>query len=93
MYKKVIFTALMLGACVMGVAQTQTGINQNEMAETTVLNSHKSMLENMQLRLNDRQAKVKVDFGNAKNDSQFLYQPELVDSMLKVLPTLDKVYK
>lgn len=93
MYKKVIFTALMLGVCVMGVAQTQTGINQNEMAETTVLNSHKSMLENMQLRLNDRQAKVKVDFGNAKNDSQFLYQPELVDSMLKVLPTLDKVYK
>ena len=93
MYKKMLVATLMLGISVVGFSQTNEIKNADpkELAKTIVENNQKELLDKMKRRLNDRnEPNVKFD----KEMTQFLYQENLIDSVLKAKShRLKDVYK
>ncbi len=85
MYKKVLITTLMLGICVAGFSQTREvkNVNPKDLAKIVVDNSQKELLDKMQRRLKDRN-EPNVKFSKKMIEAQqFLYQENLIDSVLK----------
>lgn len=93
MYKKMLVATLMLGISLVGFSQTNEIKNADpkELAKTIVENNQKELLDKMKRRLNDRnEPNVKFD----KEMTQFLYQENLIDSVLKAKShRLKDVYK
>lgn len=86
----------MLSVGMVGFSKTEKikNVNPKELAKTVVENSQKELLDKMQRRLKDRNEKpVKFDKMKAE-EQQFLYQENLIDSVLKAKSHLLKdVYK
>lgn len=82
MYRKLFITVLMLGIGMVGFSQTnESKADPKEVAKTAAKNSTEELLDRMSLKLKDKNAQ-KPHFGNAKE--QFLYQENLIDSVLKL---------
>ncbi len=85
MHRKVLITALMLGVSMVGFSQTNEikNVNPEVLAKTVVENSQKELLDKMSRRLKDRnEPNVKFD-KKMTEAQQFLYQEDLIDSVLK----------
>ncbi len=86
MYRKVLITALMLSIGMVGFSKTEEikSVNPKELAKTVAENSQKELLGKMQHRLKERNEKFNLKFGKNKTEGQqFLYQENLIDSVLK----------
>ena len=86
MCKKVLISMLMLGICMVGFSQTNTGniSNPKDAAKVAVENSQKELLDKMQRRLKDRnEPKPNKEFNKLTEAQQFLFKESLIDSVLK----------
>ncbi len=86
MNKKVLFIAL--GCAISAIITTNAAetekVGPKELAKEAVIESSQELLEKVQLRLKDRnESKVKIGKLPEGKDQQFLYQEELIDSILK----------
>ena len=79
MLKKLFITSLLVGASVLGFAQDPSAETKAS-AKTVVENSQKAMLEKMSLKL--KGGKEKVKFPNKFISQQFLFQENLIDTIL-----------
>lgn len=79
MLKKLFITSLLVGASVLGFAQDPSAETKAS-AKTVVENSQKAMLEKMSLKL--KGGKEKVKFPNKFIAQQFLFQENLIDTIL-----------
>ncbi len=85
MYRKVLITALMLGIGVAGFSRTNEieNVNPKDLAKTVAEKSQKELLDKMQLRLKDRNEPNVKFYKKMTEAQQFLYQENLIDSVLK----------
>ena len=86
MCKKVLISMLMLGICMVGFSQTNTGniSNPKDAAKAAVENNQKELLGKMQRRLKDRnEPKPNKEFNKLTEAQQFLFKESLIDSVLK----------
>ncbi len=86
MYRKMLIATLMLGIGMVGFSKTKKDeikyVNRKEAAKTLAINKQKELLDKMQLCLkNDNEKFNKVP--NSDSVKQFLYQDDLVESVLK----------
>lgn len=79
MLKKLFITSLLVGASVLGFAQDPSAETKAS-AKTVVENSQKAMLEKMSLKL--KGGKEKIKFPNKFIAQQFLFQENLIDTIL-----------
>ncbi len=79
MLKKLFITSLLVGASVLGFAQ-EPSTETKASAKTVVENSQKEMLEKMSLKL--KGGKEKVKFPSKFIAQQFLFQENLIDTVL-----------
>lgn len=84
MYRKALITALMLGISMVGFSKTEEikNVNPKELAKTVVENSHNELLGKMQSQLQANQGR-KAKINKMTKAEQFLYQENLIDSVLK----------
>lgn len=78
MVKKIFIASILLGICFISYAQT--GASTNNDVKSAAENKQKTLLDNMALVL--KGSKASVDLPRSKNFQQFLYQEELIDSLL-----------
>lgn len=86
MYRNVLITVLMIGVSTVGFSQTNESKNVDPkvLVKTVVENSQKDLLDKMQHRLKNRNVKIDLPTGFEKAEAQqFLYQDDLIDSVLK----------
>lgn len=81
MCKKLFMAMLMLGVCMAGYSQTNT--DPMEVAKTAVEKSQMELLGKMERRLKDRNEPMPKEFGKMTEAQQFLFQENLIDSVLK----------
>lgn len=85
MYRRMLIATLMLGIGMVGFSKTEKDeikyVNRKEAAKTLAINNQKELLDNMRNRLKG-DGKKKIP--NSKSVQQFLYQDDLVESVLKV---------
>lgn len=85
MYRRMLIATLMLGIGMVGFSKTEKDeikyVNRKEAAKTLAINKQKELLDNMRNRLKG-DGKKKIP--NSKSVQQFLYQDDLVESVLKV---------
>lgn len=81
MFRKVLTVMLMLSIGMVGFSQTD---EIKDWAKTVVENSQKNLLDKMCRRLKDRnELKISKEFEGMTESQQFLYQEDLIDSVLK----------
>lgn len=82
MVKKFFIASILLGVCLIGYAQTTTSTNNDVIAllKSSAINHQETWLDNMTQAL--KGSSVSVDLPRGNNMQQFLYQEELIDSLL-----------
>lgn len=90
MYRKVLITALMLSLGMVGFSKTEKNkpkkienVNPKELAKTVAENAQKALLNDMQLQLKDGKPDMMSKLKHMTEQQQFLYQENLIDSVLK----------
>ena len=86
MYKKTLMTVVMMGIIMVGFAQTdqKKSANPKDLVKVVAENSHKELLDKMQRRLKDRnEPKLNKEFGSMTESKQFLFQEQLIDTVLR----------